>query len=113
MYRDTLGTSVSPTSIVVMHLPCKQESEVRFLGWAPFYSEVKRRMTIRCKACDAVLKPREEYINKKTGRYEELCGICRAASFMDDRIEMGEETIDSIEDLDEASKTLDQEGETW
>ena len=69
---------------------------------------------MRCKACDAVLKPREEYINKKTGRYEELCGICRAASFMDDRIESsGEETIEVIEDLDEASKILDESGETW
>lgn len=32
---------------------------------------------------------------------------------MDDRLEMGEETVDSIEDLDEASKTLDESGEIW
>lgn len=32
---------------------------------------------------------------------------------MDDRFESAEETVDSIEDLDEASKALDIEGESW
>lgn len=69
---------------------------------------------MRCRACNEVLKQREIYINKKTGKLEELCGICRASSFMDDRFcDPTEETIDSIEDLDEASRLLDVEGETW
>ena len=68
---------------------------------------------MRCRACNEVLKQREIYINKKTGKLEELCGICRASSFMDDRFESAEETVDSIEDLDEASKALDESGESW
>lgn len=66
---------------------------------------------MRCKACDSILKPREEYINKKTGRLEELCTFCRAAAFGSES-EL-EETMDSIEDMDNASRVLDETGETW
>ena len=69
---------------------------------------------MRCKACNNILKPREEYVNKKTGMLEELCGVCRSASFSSESaVDPVEETIDSIEDQEEASKTLDIEGEVW
>ena len=69
---------------------------------------------MRCKACNNILKPREEYVNKKTGMLEDLCGICRSASFSSEStVDPVEETIDSIEDSEEASKELDQIGEVW
>ena len=69
---------------------------------------------MRCKACNNILKPREEYVNKKTNKLEELCGVCRSASFSSESsIDPVEETIDSIEDSEEASKTLDESGQVW
>lgn len=66
---------------------------------------------MRCKACDAELKDRELYINKKTEKLEDLCTLCRAAAFSVDSTL--EETVDSIDDMEKASRLLDESGEIW
>lgn len=67
---------------------------------------------MRCKCCDNVLKNREIYINKKTGMFEELCGLCRGYAFNPDA-DPELETVDSIEEAEDTSKLLDERGETW
>lgn len=69
------------------------------------------RITIRCKACDNVLKNQEIYTNKKTGRLEELCSVCRSYAINPDTTETT--TGDDLVDSALASKYLDIIGETY
>lgn len=61
---------------------------------------------MRCRACDAILQDYEIYVNKSTGQFEELCGVCRGYAFAA-ALGLDDEEGD-IEELGEFAKEWDE-----